>query len=177
VNTITSGKLMQKAVFLDRDGVINSDEGHYYVYREEDFVLTPQLGEHLKMLQEAGFLLIVVSNQGGVARGLYCIREVERLNNLLRRQMAKHGVQLAEIYICPHHPDFGKCLCRKPLPLLVQKAIARFGIDASRSYFIGDRKSDMETAHNAGVKGILSPKNVGIAEAVEEILRENPAIR
>ncbi|MDR1341971.1 MAG: HAD family hydrolase [Prevotellaceae bacterium] len=160
---------MQKAVFLDRDGVINSDEGRYYVYREEDFVLTPHLGEQLKRLQEAGFLLIVVSNQGGVARGLYGAQEVERLNNLLREQMAKYGVAPTEFYICPHHPDFGKCLCRKPLPLLVQKALARFDIDASRSYFVGDRESDMETARNAGVKGILVNRNAGIGEAVEEI--------
>ncbi|MDR1022048.1 MAG: HAD family hydrolase [Prevotellaceae bacterium] len=161
---------MQKAVFLDRDGVINSDEGRYYVYREEDFVLTPHLAENLKLLQEAGFLLIVVSNQGGVARGLYGVLEVERLNSLLREQVAKYGVALAELYVCPHHPDFGKCLCRKPLPLLVQKALARFDIDASRSYFVGDRESDMETARNAGVKGILVNRNAGIAEAVKEIL-------
>ncbi|MDR1415953.1 MAG: HAD family hydrolase [Prevotellaceae bacterium] len=161
---------MQKAIFLDRDGVINSDEGHYYVHREEDFVLTPKLGECLKMLQEAGFLLVVVSNQGGIARGLYGVQEVERLNNLLRERMTKYGVALAEFYSCPHHPDFGKCLCRKPQPLLVQKALARFDIDASRSYFIGDRESDMETAHNVGVKGVLVKRNAGIVEAVKEIL-------
>jgi D-glycero-D-manno-heptose 1,7-bisphosphate phosphatase len=161
---------MQKAVFLDRDGVINSDEGRYYVHREEDFVLTPQLGEQLKTLQEAGFLLIAISNQGGVARGLYGVQEVERLNSLLREQMAKFGVQLTEFYTCPHHPDFGKCLCRKPQPLLVQKALGRFDVDPSRSYLIGDRESDMETARNAGVKGLLVKRNAGIAGAVEEIL-------
>ncbi|MDR2814061.1 MAG: HAD family hydrolase [Prevotellaceae bacterium] len=161
---------MQKAIFLDRDGVINSNEGHYYVYRKEDFTLTPRLGECLKKLQDAGFLLIVVSNQSGVAHGLYGLPEVEALNSLLREQVAAFGVQLTEFYICTHHPSVGKCLCRKPLPLLVQKAMSRYDVDASRSYFIGDRETDMQTAHNAGIKGILVEANAGIANAVENIL-------
>ncbi|MDR3366556.1 MAG: HAD family hydrolase [Prevotellaceae bacterium] len=161
---------MQKVVFLDRDGVINSDEGRYYVYRKEDFALTPRLGECLKRLQDAGFLLIVISNQSGVARGLYGVQEVERLHSFLREQMSALGVQLTELYICPHHPEAGKCLCRKPLPLLVQKALARYHVDASRSYLIGDRQTDMETARNAGIKGILVEANAGIAKATEEIL-------
>jgi D-glycero-D-manno-heptose 1,7-bisphosphate phosphatase len=161
---------MQKAVFLDRDGVINSDEGRYYVYRKEDFTLTPQLGECLKKLQDAGFLLIVISNQGGVARGVYGVREVEQVGRLLRKQLAAFGVQLTEIYCCTHHPDVGKCLCRKPLPLLLQKAMARYDIDPSRSCFIGDRETDMKAAHNAGIKGIPVETNAGIAKAVESIL-------
>ncbi|MDR0711917.1 MAG: HAD family hydrolase [Prevotellaceae bacterium] len=161
---------MQKAVFLDRDGVINNDDGRYYVYREEDFTLTPHLGKCLKRLHSAGFLLFIVSNQSGVARGLYGAQEVEQLNSFLREQMAEFGVPLTEFYICTHHPELGKCLCRKPLPLLVQKAMARYDIDASLSYFIGDRETDMEAARNAGVKGILVEANAGIANAVEEIL-------
>ncbi|MDR0566007.1 MAG: HAD family hydrolase [Prevotellaceae bacterium] len=161
---------MQKAVFLDRDGVINSDEGRYYVYREEDFTLTPQLGECLKKLQDAGFLLIVISNQSGVSRGVYGVREVEQVNRFLREQLSAFGVQLTECYSCTHHPDVGKCLCRKPLPLLVQKALARYHIDAARSYFIGDRETDMKAAHNAGIKGIAVETNAGIAKAVENIL-------
>lgn len=161
---------MQRAVFLDRDGVINSDEGHYYVYRKEDFVLTPRLGECLKRLQDAGFLFFVVSNQSGVGRGVYGLREMEQVNAFMREQLAAYGVQLTELYMCTHHPETGKCLCRKPQPLLVQKALARYNVDPSRSYFIGDRQTDMEAARNAGVRGILVEANAGIAAAVDEIL-------
>lgn len=161
---------MQKAVFLDRDGVINSDEGCYYVYRKEDLTLTPQLGECLKKLQDAGYLLIVISNQSGVARGVYGVREVEQVHRFLREQLSTLGVQLAELYSCTHHPDVGKCLCRKPLPLLVQKALARYSIDAAQSFFIGDRETDMMAASSAGIKGIPVETNAGIAKAVEYIL-------
>ncbi|MDR3297114.1 MAG: HAD-IIIA family hydrolase, partial [Prevotellaceae bacterium] len=130
---------MNKAVFLDRDGVINSDDGHYYVYRRSDFVLTPRLGKSLKRLHDAGFMLIVVTNQGGVARGIYSSADVESLSDFLRSQMADFGVPIAEVYSCLHHPDMGKCLCRKPSPLLVQRAMARFNIDPAQSYLIGDR--------------------------------------
>ncbi len=161
---------MNKAIFLDRDGVINSDEGHYYVFRPEDFVLTPRLGESLKALQDEGYLLIVVSNQGGVARGEYELRDVETLNKLLQEKLQEFGVQITEFYVCPHHPEHGKCLCRKPLPLMVQKALARFEVDAAQSFFIGDRESDMQTASAAGVRGILVKRNAGIEKAVAEIL-------
>ncbi len=161
---------MNKAVFLDRDGVINSDEGHYYVFRPADFVLTPRLGECLKALQDEGYLLIVVSNQGGVARGEYELQEVETLNTFLQEKLQDSGVQITEFYICPHHGDFGKCLCRKPQPLMVQKAMARFEIDAKQSFFIGDRESDMQTAAAAGVKGILVERNAGVEKAVKLIL-------
>ncbi|MDR3328737.1 MAG: HAD family hydrolase [Prevotellaceae bacterium] len=160
----------RKAVFLDRDGVVNSDEGRYYVHRLPDFVLTPQLGEALRRLRDAGFLLIIITNQSGVARGAYTLRDVEQLHDALRERLSAHGVALAEVYACPHHPDHGRCLCRKPQPLLVQKALARFGIDPARSYFIGDRESDLETARRAGVAGILVASNRGIAEAVEGIV-------
>ena len=161
---------MQKAVFLDRDGVINSDDGHYYVFRPEDFTLTPRLGECLKALQDEGYLLIVITNQGGVARGEYALHDVEALNALLQDKLRQHGVQITEFYACPHHPDVGKCLCRKPLPLMVQKALARFDINPAQSFFIGDRPSDMQTAATAGVKGIMAERNAGVEKAVAEIL-------
>ncbi len=163
---------MNKAVFLDRDGVINSDEGHYYVFRPEDFVLTPRLGECLKVLQDEGYLLIVISNQGGVARGEYEVQDVEVLNTFLQEKLQEYGVQITEFYICPHHPEYGKCLCRKPQPLMVQKALARFDINPAQSYFIGDRDSDIKTATAAGVKGILVERNGGIEKAVKEIVVE-----
>ncbi|MDR1225785.1 MAG: HAD family hydrolase [Prevotellaceae bacterium] len=153
---------MNKAIFLDRDGVINDDEGRYYVFRKEDFKLTPQLGEQLKVLQDKGYLLIVITNQGGVARGEYTLAEVEMLNGELRKYLQAFGVKLAEVYACPHHTDYGKCLCRKPQPLMIQKAMARFNVDPAQSYFVGDRDSDMQTAGAAGVTGILVERNAGL---------------
>jgi D-glycero-D-manno-heptose 1,7-bisphosphate phosphatase len=163
---------MNKAIFLDRDGVINSDDGLYYIFRPDDFVLTPRLGECLKALQDEGYLLIVISNQGGVARGEYERQDVETLNKLLQEKLQEFGVQITEFYICPHHPDYGKCLCRKPQPLMVQKALARFNVAPAQSYFIGDRETDMQTAAAAGVTGILVERNAGIEKAVKKIFRE-----
>jgi D-glycero-D-manno-heptose 1,7-bisphosphate phosphatase len=160
---------MNKAIFLDRDGVINNDEGHYYVFRREDFQLTPQLGEHLKALQDKGYMLIVITNQGGVARGEYAVADVEMLNEELRKYLQPFGVTLAEVYACPHHPDYGKCLCRKPQPLMVQKAMARFDIDPAQSYFIGDRETDIQTARSAGITGILVESNAGLKGAMQRI--------
>lgn len=160
---------MNKAIFLDRDGVINSDEGHYYVYKKEDFVLTPDLGVSLKALQDRGYLLIVITNQGGISKGEYTVNDVEQLNSYLKELLKPCGVNITEIYACPHHSSIGKCLCRKPQPLMIQKAIARFNIDASKSYFIGDRESDMQTASAAGVEGILVERNMGISSALKYV--------
>jgi D-glycero-D-manno-heptose 1,7-bisphosphate phosphatase len=160
---------MNKAIFLDRDGVINSDAGHYYVYRANDFVLTPGLGEALKRLQNNGYLLIIITNQSGVAKGEYATTDVDMLYESLQRLLEPHGVRFAEMYCCPHHDSAGKCLCRKPQPLMVQKAAARFNIDLAHSYFIGDSPRDMQCAEAAGVRGIKAATNEGIAAIVNKI--------
>ncbi len=150
---------MNKAIFLDRDGIINEEIGDY-VKRFEDFKLLPHLAETLKNYQSQGFLIIVITNQGGLAKGLYNLSELHKMHQYFLNEMEKAGVTIAEIYFCPHHPDFnGNCLCRKPGSLLVEKAIARFNIDPKQSYFIGDRPRDAEAGEKVGVKGILVPSN------------------
>ena len=150
---------MNKAIFLDRDGIINEEIGDY-VKRFEDFKLLPHLAETLKNYQSQGFLIIVITNQGGLAKGLYNLTELNKMHQYFLTEMEKEGVTIAEIYFCPHHPDFnGNCLCRKPGSLLVEKAIARFNIDPKASYFIGDRPRDAEAGEKVGVKGILVPSN------------------
>jgi D-glycero-D-manno-heptose 1,7-bisphosphate phosphatase len=150
---------MNKAIFLDRDGIINEEIGDY-VKRFEDFKLLPHLAETLKNYQSQGFLIIVITNQGGLAKGLYNITELNKMHQYFLTEMEKEGVTIAEIYFCPHHPDFnGNCLCRKPGSLLVEKAMARFNIDPKASYFIGDRPRDAEAGEKVGVKGILVPSN------------------
>ncbi|SDC29209.1 D-glycero-alpha-D-manno-heptose-1,7-bisphosphate 7-phosphatase [Williamwhitmania taraxaci] len=160
---------MQKAIFLDRDGVLNSDEGHYYVYRVDDLILNPGVIEALSALQEKGYLLIVVSNQGGVGRGEYTRQQVNAFHGKLEQILASARVKLTEIYYCPHHESTSKCLCRKPQPLMIEKAVARYNIDIKASFLIGDSPRDIEAAKAAGVKGILVKTNGNLLDGIKEI--------
>ncbi|TND08439.1 MAG: histidinol-phosphate phosphatase family protein [Bacteroidetes bacterium] len=144
---------MNKAVFLDRDGVINRERG--YVHRVADFELLPDVARMLRIFRERGFLLIVVTNQTGIGKGYYKQKDVESVHGHMIRLLAAEQVHLDEIYYCIHHPDSGRCICRKPSPLFVEKALARFNIDPAGSYFIGDKEHDVLAGEAAGVKGIL----------------------
>lgn len=150
---------MKKAVFLDRDGVINSDVGHYYIYKIKDFFLNDGLIEGLKLLIKNQFLLIIITNQGGVAKGIYSIKEVEKLHIHLRKILAHHKISITEIYFCPHHESVQKCQCRKPSPYFIQKAEKKYVLNLKQSYFIGNSYIDMQTAEAAGVKGIKIKDN------------------
>ncbi len=149
---------VNKAIFLDRDGVINRDRKDY-TFRSEDFVFNDGIFDALKILQAKNFMLIVITNQAGIARGLYDHQDVNQVHESMLEKFRTQGVSIAEVYYCPHYGDIAECLCRKPNSLMVEKAIARFNIDAGRSFFIGDRKRDMEAAAGAGVKGILVDEN------------------
>lgn len=149
--------MANKAIFLDRDGVINVERG--YTHRLEDFVILPDLTEVLQLLQEKGYLLIIVSNQSGIAKELYVQKDVEMLHEHLLKEFKKNNITLSEIYYCVHHPDVSRCICRKPDSLFIEKALARFDIDAATSYFIGDKERDIQAAEKAGVKGILIEAN------------------
>ena len=158
---------MNKAIFLDRDGVINFERG--YTHRLEDFLILPDLIDVLKILKEKGYLLIIISNQSGIAKGLYLQAETEVLHTYLKQQLSKQNIILDEIYYCIHHPDITKCLCRKPDSLFVEKALARFNIDASKSYFIGDKERDTEAGEKVGVKGILIEANISLKTILNQI--------
>lgn len=150
---------MNKAIFLDRDGIINVEIGDY-IKCFEDFTIIEQLGESLKTLKDKGYIFVVITNQGGLAKKLYDEQELDKMHEFLIQEMKKYDVHFEEIYYCPHHPDFnGKCLCRKPGSQLVEKAIARFNIDASKSFFIGDKQRDIDAGNAVGVKGILVESN------------------
>jgi D-glycero-D-manno-heptose 1,7-bisphosphate phosphatase len=149
---------VNKAVFLDRDGVINEDRGQY-TYRPEDFRLLDGVLDAMLEIQRRGFRLVVISNQAGIARGVYTQADAERLNRLLTEAAKAHGVVIDEVYYCPHYTELGRCLCRKPGSLLVEKALARFGLDAAASYFVGDQPRDMEAAAGAGVRGLRMETN------------------
>ncbi len=159
---------MNKAIFLDRDGVINQERG--YTHKLEDFVILPDLLEVLQLFQRKGYLLIVVSNQSGIAKGLYKQFEVETLHTYLVDELSKNNITLSEIYYCVHHPDISRCICRKPDSLFVEKALARFNIDPQKSYFIGDKERDTEAAEKAGVKGILIEANISLKTILNQII-------
>ena len=160
---------MNKAVFLDRDGVLNKELGDY-VCRFEDFKVLEHNFTALKELQDRGYLLIVITNQGGLAKGWYSANVLDQMHTQLITTYAEQGVLISEVYYCNHHPEYnGKCLCRKPGSLMLEKALARFGIDASQSYFIGDRERDVIAGEAAGVTGILIDSDQPIGDVLSLI--------
>lgn len=160
-----------KAAFFDRDGVINDDTGHYYVFRPDDFVLCPGVIEGLKKVHRLGYLIIIISNQGGIARGLFTTDDTDAVHQKFIDIMAANGVKITEIYYCPHHPEAGNCLCRKPQPLMIEKAMALFDIDPAKSFMLGDRDNDVLTAENAGVRGFKMDKNSNLLTAIDNCLK------
>ena len=161
---------MNKAVFLDRDGVINRNDEHYYVYRIEDFHLNEGIIEALKIIYEQEFLIIVISNQSGIAKGIYSQSETEEVHDYLHSKLQKDGIKLTEIYYCSHHPDRQKCFCRKPESLMIEKAIARFDIDPAQSWMIGDSERDVTAGKKAGLQTILVERNQDLREIIKEKL-------
>jgi len=140
-----------KCVFLDRDGVLNEELGDY-LYRPEDLIIPEGVVEGLQLLKKAGYLLIVITNQAGIARGLYNADAVYAIHEQMQEAS---GNILDDIYFSPHHPEFsGKSLSRKPDSLLLEKAIAKYDVDPDQSWMIGDRVRDMEAGHKAGLKTI-----------------------
>ncbi len=141
---------IQKVIFLDRDGVLIRERGDY-TWLLEDMHINDGVVEALQAYIKAGYLLIIISNQGGIGKGLYTKEEADFLHFHLCRFLAVKNIVITEIYYCPHHPSTSNCLCRKPLPLLLEKAIARFELDASKCFFIGDADRDIEAGIAAGV--------------------------
>ena len=147
---------MTSAVFLDRDGVINVDHG--YVSTWEQFEFLPGASEALRALQDAGYLLIIVSNQSGIGRGYYSERDLDTLNQAIAEHLDNtFGVTLSGFYHCPHHPTEAEgefrqqCDCRKPAPGMIQQAVVDHGIDVRTSLLVGDKDSDIEAGRAAGV--------------------------
>jgi D,D-heptose 1,7-bisphosphate phosphatase len=152
---------MYKAIFLDRDGVINHNK-EYYTYRIDDVIINKGIIESLRLFIQNQFKIFVITNQSGIAKGVYTHAEVEQVHQYMQNQFREFGVDVTAFYYCPHHPDVGKCICRKPDSLLIEKAIARFDIDKGQSHFIGDSARDIQAAEKAGVKGHLIHSNESI---------------
>jgi len=154
-----SGGARRPAVFLDRDGTINVEKD--YLYRVEDFEFIPGAVEAIRRLKLAGFLVVVVTNQSGVARGYYDLAAVERLHQHLQDELGRVGAAIDGFYVCPHHPTSGlgdyrrDCDCRKGAPGMLLQAAGELGLDLDRSYMVGDKLADIEAAVRAGCKPLL----------------------
>ncbi len=147
--------MSRRAAFIDRDGVLNEERA--FVHRAEDFAFVPGAVEALRMLKAAGYLLVVVTNQSGIARGLYSEADYRALTEHMRAQLAAEGVTLAAVEYCPHLPDAPvaryrrECDCRKPKPGMLTRAIRALDIDPQSSFLVGDRLSDIEAGRCAGI--------------------------
>ena len=148
-----------KAVFLDRDGTINVER--HYVHSIEDFELLPGVIEGLKMIQQAGYLLVVVTNQSGIARGYYSEKDFFILNNYMKDLLKSKGVCITDVFFCPHLPDAAveryrcECNCRKPKTGLYYEAIEKWNISLDKSWAIGDRERDLAICMDTRCRGIL----------------------
>lgn len=159
----------KKIIFLDRDGVINMERGDY-TFKIDDFVFVDGLFSALALLKNKGFEFIVITNQGGISKGIYTHQDVQQLNNLMKAAFKSHQLKLLDIFYCPHHNDIEKCICRKPDSLLLEKAIAKYNVDTSKSYFIGDSDRDIEAAKKVGIKGIKVNKNSDLNVYINQIV-------
>lgn len=139
----------RKAVFLDRDGVINIDNA--YVYKIADFTFCAGVFEALRHFQSLGYLLIIVSNQSGIARGYYTEKDFEKLTVWMLAEFLRAKINIDAVYYCPHSPE-QECACRKPKSGMFKEAIQKFNIDVQGSWMLGDKASDIKAAHGAGIK-------------------------
>ena len=159
---------MKRAVFMDRDGTISEEVG--YINHPSRFRLFPYTAPAIKLVNEAGWLAIVVTNQAGVARGYFSEDMVQTIHSQLKDELESEGARLDAIYYCAHHPSVGKppyrldCDCRKPRPGLIQHAAEDFDIDLDKSWMVGDRYSDIEMAQNAGVNSAFLLSGYGRGE-------------
>ena len=152
---------MRRAVFLDRDGTINEEMG--YINHLSRFRLLPASAPAIARLNQAGLLVVVATNQSGVARGYFPASLIQEVHALMSQQLAAQGAHLDAIYVCQHGPEAG-CDCRKPKPGLLLQAARDLDIDLRQSYVVGDRFNDIQLAANVGARGILVLTGYGRGE-------------
>lgn len=149
---------MVKALFLDRDGTININK--HYVYKKDDFILIEGICDVIKHYIQDGYIIIVVTNQSGVARGFFTEHDVVKLHEYADILLQKKGVYITKWYYCPHHPVCGigdytiSCSCRKPKTGMIEQAVYDFDIDVKQSLLVGDKQEDIECGERMGIKSI-----------------------
>jgi len=158
-----------KAIFLDRDGVINHDPGDY-TRNIDEFTILPTFLESLKILKERGFVFIIITNQGGIAKGIYGHKEVEEIHKHLRSVCEENGTPILDIYYSPHHEVTGLSLSRKPGSMMIERACARYCINPKKSLMVGDKQRDLDGASVVGVPGILINPNDDLIDYVDKMI-------
>lgn len=158
---------MRRAVFLDRDGTINVEKD--YLYQAKDFEFIPGAPEAIRLLNQAGILVIIVTNQSGVARGYYSEDDVENLHRHIASELEQYGAHVDAWFFCPHHPSGRgsyalQCNCRKPLPGMLEEAAKLYEINLEDSTMIGDKMTDITAGQNAGCRTILVNTGYGSDE-------------
>ena len=173
-------KPCQKALFLDRDGIINVDHG--YVSKIEDFEFSKGIFEFTKHFQEKGFQLFVVTNQSGIGRGYYREEDFEKVTQWMIEAFKEKDIRIEHVFHCPHTPE-ANCRCRKPEIGMIEAAVAAYPLDLAHSWMIGDKASDMQLANNAGITHTIfigedHPINATLSfptlEACKSYFQENP---
>lgn len=160
--------MKRPAVFIDRDGTISEEVG--YINHPSRFRVFPYTAEAIKLLNDQGWLAIIITNQAGVARGYFSESMIQTVHDNLLREVGEKGARVDAIYYCAHHPSVGEppyrqdCDCRKPKPGLVNRACKDLDIDLKHSWMIGDRYGDVELAHNAGIRSALVLSGYGRGE-------------
>jgi histidinol-phosphate phosphatase family protein len=154
-----------KAVFLDRDGTIARDV--HYCRRPEDFEILPTVPDAIRLLNENGFKIVVITNQSGVARGYFTEEALAQIHDKMRRELARYGASVNAIYYCPHHPD-DKCECRKPKTALFHRAAEEHDINFDASYVVGDTQMDVEAGKALGCRTILVTTGPGKGEGIAD---------
>lgn len=147
---------MTKAIFLDRDGVINIEKN--YLYKIEDFEFVEGTFESLKYLQELGYILFVITNQSGVDRGYYSLEDFNKLTDWMISEFRTQNILIAQVELCPHTPN-DNCNCRKPKTGMIDNILKSHKIDLENSWLIGDKSSDIECAKNANIKNTIQVKS------------------
>lgn len=150
-----------KALFLDRDGIVNVEKN--YVYKIEDFEFMGGIFELCRRFQDRGYIIVIVTNQAGIARGYYTEDDFHKLTEWMRKEFAKENVVITDVMYCPHHPEFtGNCECRKPEPGMIVQAAKKYDIDLSISILIGDKISDIKAAEEAGLEAAFYLKDFNL---------------
>jgi D-glycero-D-manno-heptose 1,7-bisphosphate phosphatase len=160
---------MKKYIILDRDGVINFDSD-YYIKNPDEWIAIPGSLAAMADLNRAGYKILVVTNQSGVARGHYTLATLEKIHEKFKNELRDAGGEVEEIYFCPHHPD-EKCPCRKPQPGLFYEIQKKYQLDFSEIYFIGDNLSDVQVAKKVGCIPLFVLTGKGA-----KMLQENPEL-
>lgn len=147
---------MQKAVFLDRDGVINIEKN--YLYKIEDFEFVNGVFESLSHLQNLGYKLFIITNQSGIGRGYYTQKDFDKLTSWMLEKFENKNIEISQVELCPHGPNDG-CTCRKPKTGMIENISKNFDIDFEKSWLIGDKSSDIKCANNAQIRNTIQVKS------------------